>query len=299
MVGVETSAELDRFEKEVDDGVGDVPEYLALLRKFKLRRSDKVVKHGVFLLNNAAARRKLGTEVWTVYEQVAIAAMDTQCLDVAKMCIEMLLSKFPNSIRVGRLEGMWFESKNHWQQADKIYSGLLEEQPLDPIVHKRRVAIAKGQGNLSGAVEALKQYIEIFMADHEAWRELAELYISLQKYNQAAFCYEELLMMQTSNALWHLQYAEVQYTIGGMENLKIAKKYYASAIKMSAGKNLRALYGVCLCAAAINQGKGRSKDEKESSDLQTLAASVIIKEYQANCPKKVALVTAVLDKQKF
>ena len=39
---------------------------------------------------------------------------------------------------------------------------------------------------------------------------------------------------------------KVQYTIGGVENLKIAKKYYASAIKLSAGKNLRALYGLCL-----------------------------------------------------
>lgn len=299
MVGVVARSELDRLENDVDEGVGDAILYLSLLRKFKLRRPEKTVKHGVALLKNASSRRKLGSDVWTVYEQVAIAAMDSQCLDVAKACIEMLLSKFPDSIRVGRLEGMWFEAKGQWQQADKIYTGLLEVQPLDPFIHKRKAAIAKGQGNLAGAVEALKQYIEIFMADHDAWRELAETYVFLQKYNQAAFCYEELLLMQTSNVLWHLRYAEVQYTLGGLENLKIAKKYYASAIKLSGGKNLRALYGVCLCAAAINQGKGRNKDEKESSDLQTLAASAIIKEYQVKCPRKVSLVTAVLEKQKL
>ncbi|KAI5075517.1 hypothetical protein GOP47_0009593 [Adiantum capillus-veneris] len=285
------------LETTVDEGVGDVVEWLALLRKFKLRRSDKVTIHGCALLSDPSSRKKLGSEVWTVYEQVAIASMDCQCLDISNLCIERLLSKFSNSVRVGRLEGMLYEAKGQWQQAEKKYQNLLELQPADAFIHKRKVAIAKGQGNLSSAVEALKQYLDIFMADHEAWRELAEIYISLQKYNQAAFCYEELIMMDTSNANWHLNYAEVYYTIGGVESLRIAKKYYASAIKLSAGKNLRALYGICLCSAAINQAKGRNKDE-ESIDLQSLASSVILKEYKEKCPKKLALVTSVLEKQK-
>ena len=36
------------------------------------------------------------------------------------------------------------------------------------------------------------------------------------------------------------------YTLGGLENLQTAKKYYASTINLSGGKNTRALYGVCL-----------------------------------------------------
>lgn len=39
---------------------------------------------------------------------------------------------------------------------------------------------------------------------------------------------------------------QVLYTIGGLENLQTAKKYYASTITLTGGKNTRALYGVCL-----------------------------------------------------
>jgi hypothetical protein len=38
----------------------------------------------------------------------------------------------------------------------------------------------------------------------------------------------------------------VLYTLGGLENLQTAKKYYASTIDLTGGKNTRALFGVCL-----------------------------------------------------
>lgn len=38
---------------------------------------------------------------WTLYEQVAIAAMDCQHFDVAKDCLRSLRSKFPESSTVG------------------------------------------------------------------------------------------------------------------------------------------------------------------------------------------------------
>jgi ER membrane protein complex subunit 2 len=34
--------------------------------------------------------------------------------------------------------------------------------------------------------------------------------------------------------------------MGGLENLQTAKKYYASTIQLTGGKNTRALFGVCL-----------------------------------------------------
>jgi ER membrane protein complex subunit 2 len=39
---------------------------------------------------------------------------------------------------------------------------------------------------------------------------------------------------------------KVLYTMGGLENLQTAKKYYASTIQLTGGKNTRALFGVCL-----------------------------------------------------
>eukprot|EP01018_Ginkgo_biloba_P022077 Gb_17453 [translate_table: standard] len=111
MVGVGEEAELNRLELQVENGGGDVWEYLSLVKKLKVRRSEKVLQHGMTLLDDPKARSKLRGEgplsidwvlpfmvlspftvvcgmarlhVWTLYEQVAIAAMDCQRLDIAK-----------------------------------------------------------------------------------------------------------------------------------------------------------------------------------------------------------------------
>nr|GFA74796.1 ER membrane protein complex subunit 2 [Tanacetum cinerariifolium] len=77
------------------------------------------------------------------------------------------------------------------------------------VISMRRVAMAKARGDILGAIDWLNKYLEIFMADHDAWRELAEIYVSLQMYKQAAFCYEELILSQPMIPLHHLAYADV------------------------------------------------------------------------------------------
>ncbi|XP_068635357.1 uncharacterized protein [Aristolochia californica] len=300
MVGAAEEIQLDRLESQVEHGGGGAWEYLCLVRKLKVRRPEKVLKYGLAILNNPKKRSKLGGEEWTLYEQVAVAAMDCQRLDVAKDCINTLQKKFPGSLRIGRLEGMFLEAKGSWADAEKAYSCLLEENPLDQAIHKRKIAMEKAKGNIPSAIELLNKYLETFMADHEAWRELAELYVSLQMYKQAAFCYEELILCQPTIPLYHLAYADVLYTLGGLENLQAAKKYYSSTIDLSGGKNIRALYGVCLCSITINQlSKGRNKEEKDSSDLHSLAAKALVKDYKQRAPTKVSLLTTTLQNMKL
>ncbi|KZV54414.1 ER membrane protein complex subunit 2-like [Dorcoceras hygrometricum] len=295
MVSKTEEEQLNRLENQVDNGGGGAWEYLSLLIKLKIRRSDKVLKYGVPILNDHKKRSALGPEEWTLYEQVCIAAMDCHQLDLSKDCIKVLKKKFPGSRRVGRLEAMFLEAKGLWSEAEEAYTSLLEDNQFDQVVHKRRVAMAKAQGNLSGAIELLNKYLEIFMADHEAWRELAETYVSLQMYKQAAFCYEELILAQPTVPLYHLAYADVLYTIGGLENLQAAKKYYAAAIDLTGGKNVRALFGMCLCASAIGHlAKGRNKEDKESLELQTLSAVALEKDYKQTSPSKLPLVSSCL-----
>ncbi|MCD7456379.1 hypothetical protein HAX54_031459 [Datura stramonium] len=62
---------------------------------------------------------------------------------------------------------------------------------------------------------------------------------------------------------------QVIYTLGGLENLQTARKYYASTIDLTGGRSTRALFGICLLT------KGRSKEDKESSELQSLAAMAL------------------------
>ncbi|KAE9593626.1 hypothetical protein Lal_00036335 [Lupinus albus] len=295
MVTKTEATQLNSLENQVDNGGGGAWDYLTLVRNLKVRRSDKVLKHGLSILNNPKIRSNLGPDEWTLYEQVAVAAMDCQCLDVAKDCTKVLRKRFPESKRVGRLEAMLLEAKGSWELAEKAYTSLLEDNPLDQIIHKRRVAMAKAQGNISRAIEFLNKYLEIFMADHDAWRELAEIYVSLQMYKQAAFCYEELILSQPTVPLYHLAYADVLYTLGGLENLQTAKKYYSSTIDLTGGKNTRALFGVCLCTSAIAQlVKGKIKEEKEGSQVQSLAAKVLEKDYKQRAPDKLPQLTAAL-----
>ncbi|KAJ3685703.1 hypothetical protein LUZ61_014867 [Rhynchospora tenuis] len=293
------AAQLARLEEQAAHGGGGAWEYLCLVRRLKVRRPEPVLRLGLALLNDSKARSKLGSEEWTLYEQVAVAAMDCQNIDVAKDCIGILKKKFPESLRVGRLEGMLLEAKGAWAEAERAYAVLLENNPNDQLLHKRKIAMAKAQGNTTLAVDYLNKYLEIFMADHDAWRELAEIYVSLLMYKQAAFCYEELILAQPMVALYQISYADVLYTMGGIENIQTAKKYYSSALQLTGGKNTRALYGVCLCSGAINQlSKGRNKEE-ESSELQALAAEVLTKEYKKQAPAKLPIVTEMLKTMKL
>ncbi|KAK2637781.1 hypothetical protein Ddye_025576 [Dipteronia dyeriana] len=300
MVTKTEDTQLNRLENQVDNGGGGAWEYLCLIKKLKVRRPEKVLKYGLSILNDSKKRSSLGPEEWTLYEQVSIAAMDCQCLDVAKDCIKVLQKKFPESKRVARLEAILLEAKGSWTEAEKAYTSLLEDNPIDQLIHKRRIAIAKAQGDISGAIELLNKYLEIFMADHDAWRELADIYVSLQMYKQAAFCYEEVILAQPTVPLYHLAYADVLYTLGGLENLQTAKKYYASTIDLTGGKNTRALFGICLCTSAIAQlSKGRNKDEKESSELHSLAVTALEKDYKKTAPGKLPLLTAALKSLKI
>ncbi|CAH1412556.1 unnamed protein product [Lactuca virosa] len=74
------------------------------------------------------------------------------------------------------------------------------------VISMRRVGMAKARGDILAAIDWLNKYLEIFMADHDAWRELAKVYVSL--YKQAGFCYEELILSPPIIPIHHLAYAD-------------------------------------------------------------------------------------------
>ena len=84
---------------------------------------------------------------------------------------------------------------------------------------------------------------------------------------QAAHCYEELLLHSPSYIPFYVQYADIMYTLGS-HHLKVARQYYAAAVEMSQGSNLRALYGLTACAAQMSGqkvGAGAAKDLRSAS----------------------------------
>jgi len=246
---------------------GVIKEMLHYLRHTKIRRSDLVVKYGAKLVQNISS---LGDEAWDVCEQIFLAALDYNQIDLAKECIEKLDRQFPasTSMRVGRLKGMLLEAECKFTEADAAYRAIVTNDPTDSISMKRMIAIRKAQGDIKTAITLLATYLEIWMADTEAWLELASLHVSQLQYKEAAFCYEELILTAPQNYLFYLKYAEILYTIGGVENYKTAKKYFAHSLELNDKTNARSLWGICACNLAISSAsKAKQQDKEEGIEI--------------------------------
>ncbi|PVD32057.1 hypothetical protein C0Q70_07484 [Pomacea canaliculata] len=266
---------------------------LRKLRDDQVRDGDIVVKLWEDVLMDAS--HKLGNELWSVYEQVCVAALDCQRLDIAETCIEALNAKFPNSVRVKRLEGLLLEAESKYERATELYNAILEKDDANMFARKRLVAILKSQKKISDAIDKLNDYLKKFMTDYEAWTELCDLYLSVYDYSNASFCMEELIMSNPHNHLFHQKYADIKYTVGGTENMELARTYYAQAVKLSPN-NVRALYGLFLSSTnlAMSSGKG-AKDKQLNGKYAAWAADQIRIKYKTQQSEEQMRETKVME----
>lgn len=188
---------------------------------------------------------KLGNEKFLVMEQVIYAALDCHSYGVATMCIYQLAVDFPGSLRVMRYKAALLEAEEKYDEALEVLDGIIKADETNSAARKRRVAILKAQGLITEAIKDLVDYLKKFMSDVEAWQELCELYQQVAEYSRAAFCAEELILHQPHNHLMHQKYADIRYTMGGVENMELAKTYYCQALKLNPS-NTRALLGLFL-----------------------------------------------------
>jgi len=225
---------------------------LKALRTSHIRRPVIVAKYGWMFLQSGAPGY---SEAWVLLEQVFTAALDIGDLEMASKCLKSLQNQFPNSPRVKILHGMFCEAIGDYSEAISLYDSLLLEKPTNILALKRKVCVYKAQGNVAAAVSQLNDILSVFQADSSSWLELAEIHISLSDYSAAAFCLEELVMIEPSSAAYHTRLAEVYYTIGGPESLLRARKHYSMArgARSDQATSLRTLYGaVATCSALLN-----------------------------------------------
>ncbi|XP_058299794.1 ER membrane protein complex subunit 2 isoform X1 [Hylobates moloch] len=256
-------------------------------REENSRNSEQIVEVGEELINEYAS--KLGDDIWIIYEQVMIAALDYGRDDLALFCLQELRRQFPGSHRVKRLTGMRFEAMERYDDAIQLYDRILQEDPTNTAARKRKIAIRKAQGKNVEAIRELNEYLEQFVGDQEAWHELAELYINEHDYAKAAFCLEELMMTNPHNHLYCQQYAEVKYTQGGLENLELSRKYFAQALKLN-NRNMRALFGLYMLSEKelIEEMEiGKNKNEIVfQKEWQNMSASHIASNPKASAKTK-------------
>lgn len=257
------------------------------------RRSEEIIEIWEYVLSRYP--KALGDELWPVYEQVCIAALDCARFDVAQECLVALDNRFPKSHRVLRLEGMRFEALGKFDDALQLYDTLIKKDEANSIFRKRKVAVLKAKGMIPEAAKELNDYLKKFLNDTEAWLELCEMYLEEMDYTKAAFCMEELILTNPYNHLYHQRYAEIKYSQGGLDNVELAKSYFCQAAKLNP-KNVRAHFGLFLCCSHLSStGKATGQRKKDLHKLAEFAAEGLLQVYESegsnehNALKKAAL----------
>jgi tetratricopeptide (TPR) repeat protein len=174
-----------------------------------------------------------------------MAALDCGRIKLAEDCIRVLMSEFPESLRVMKHRALLLEALERYDDALDVLESIIKKDETNPAPRKRKVAILKAKGQIGDAIKELCDYLKKFMSDQEAWHELCNLYLMEGDYNKASFCMEEVLLHNPYSHLIHQRLGDIRYTMGGIDNIETAKSYYAQAIKLN-GNNLRALYGLYL-----------------------------------------------------
>jgi len=255
-------SEMSEFKKTLEKFNKSKPSYryatanklLELVTQNQLRQSAVVVAAGSELLDHHQS--KLGNGIWDLYERVFMAALDCHNHDRRDQCMDALMARFPESRRVRMLSGLLKEMHGDYKGAMSLYEKILDNDPVNVRVWKRKVCIHKAQGHIDDAILELNKYTKVFPADVDAHQELATLYISIGKFEMAKFCLEELLMFSPENYLYHLQYAEVVFSLSSHKkdnnNIALARMYYCQSLELNPDNNLRALYGLILCLRRKN-----------------------------------------------
>ena len=166
------------------------------------------------------------------------------------------------------------QAKGETDLALAEYDECLTQDASNLLATKRQIALCRGRGGakLAEAAKRLCEYLATFTSDAEGWLLLHDIYLTSAQYKRAAFCMEELILINPMSYIYHVRAGEVTYTMGmsssaGSHDLLLtARKYFAHALELKPEGNLRALYGILLVCAAIGsstKGKGTKVDTTE------------------------------------
>ena len=83
----------------------------------------------------------------------------------------------------------------------------------------------------------------------------------------AAHCCEELVMLKPTSCIYHNRLADVYYSMGGEDNLRLARKHYTMSLNYQAPEiNVQALYGLRASAEMLVEVGGNDKAVAKSTE---------------------------------
>mmetsp|Transcript_15627 Transcript_15627/g.49812 ORF Transcript_15627/g.49812 Transcript_15627/m.49812 type:complete len:328 (-) Transcript_15627:65-1048(-) len=233
-------------------GTAEVAELLSYLRQTGLRRPDLVVRFGSTFIRSQAS---LGDDLWTVLEQVFFAALDLGDVELMEFAFEGLHAKFPDSVRVKRLQGVYMETLGRTEEAEALYQELLKANPANMLIRRRLPALRLQAGDVDGAVREARALLKELPSDAPTWQFLASLLQRQGDVSGARFCREEVLLATPHDPSAHVGLGECLLAVGGPDATRQARRHFAQACELRPG-DVRAATGLCMASHALSQMKG-------------------------------------------
>lgn len=159
-------------------------------------------------------------EKWQAYENIFLSCLRAGDNEAAHLCLERLVDRFGKANdRVVALQGLYREATakddKDLQSVMIFYEELLKSDPTVFSIRKRRAALLKSMGKTADAMAALTNLVDASPTDAEAWAELGDLYMSQGLYDQAIYCFEEVLLVTPNAWNMHAKLGEVMYVSAG------------------------------------------------------------------------------------
>ena len=259
---------------------------LQILRNFRNQPSHSAPSLILLCSSDIIASSKAqGEELYAIYEQCLLAALDCGKKSTADECYKQLQSKFgSSSTRVQKLKGLIYESCGDWKKAKELYAKILLELPMDGFVVKRMVAMCKSTGDYKSAIDVLEKtetykdedgqgvkFLQVHSTHEPVYRELSSLHFEVGNLESAIY-YAELATL--FNPLDHQllnRLAELCYSYKNYE--KSVTLYSHSLRLLDTSHNCRAAYGLLAATNEMLKQASTSKPQQSSNSTLSPVAS--------------------------
>ncbi|KAI5287427.1 hypothetical protein KEM54_006007 [Ascosphaera aggregata] len=175
-------------------------------------------------------------ELWLSYEKLFLACLRTGDDVSAKECLSRLTERFGiTNERIMGLYGLYEEAtaedKAALEEILKSYEEVLEKNPVNVPIAKRRISLLRSLGRSEEATKALVGFLEAFPTDGEAWVELSDMYHSLGMFPQAIHSHEEALLISPNAWNLHARFGELLYTSAAAVHTEVALGYLTKSVQ--------------------------------------------------------------------
>ncbi|CAJ2507861.1 Uu.00g090470.m01.CDS01 [Anthostomella pinea] len=237
-------------------------------------------------------------ELWTTYENLLLSLLRTGDDDSAHLCLARLAKRFgDDNERVMALKGLIKEADANDTATLEIilkeYDQILQDNPTNLPIVKRRVALLRSMGRTPESITALISLLDVSPTDAEAWAELADLYFSQGLYSQAIFALEEVLVLQPNAWNVHARLGEMllmaSKTSDAPRHLAEALKRFSRSIELC-DDYLRGYYGLKLTTTQLLSEPQKASKQTEPDELAVPSSATVQKLDEAATEKLAEIV---------